>query len=73
LERARHPKKEFEHVLREAESKGWRVTRRAKYFKMMCPCEGLHLKTMHLSPSDPNYLKNLIGQLNRATCWKEQK
>lgn len=39
---------------------------------MKCPCPKKHLKTVHLSPSSPNYLKNLTMQLKRATCWKEE-
>lgn len=27
---------------------------------------------MHLSPSDPNYVRNLLGQLSRATCWNKK-
>jgi hypothetical protein len=31
------------------------------------------MKTMKLTPSDPNYIRNLLGQLRRATCWDEEK
>lgn len=70
--RPRHPKKELEAVLREAESQKWVVSKAKKYFKMRCPCDEKHSKTVHLSPSDPNYLRNLIGHLLRTTCWKER-
>ena len=58
-------------VRREAEGKGWRVERGKKYYKMWCPC-GKHMKTMKLTHSDPNYVRNLLGQLRRATCWDEE-
>lgn len=48
---------------------GWRVER-GNYWKCYCPCAQRHLKTVHLSPSDPNYLKNVKAQLRRATCWE---
>ena len=71
MTRPRHPDKELEDVLRRAEAQGWRVERRKKYYKLYCPCGFKHLKTVHLSPSDPNYLRNLIGALTRMGCWKE--
>jgi hypothetical protein len=70
--RPKHPRKELEAVLAAAERKKWRVEKGRKYFKMKCPCYLKHLKTVHISPSDPNYLRNLIGYLERETCWKEQ-
>ncbi|MGP9725226.1 hypothetical protein ACT3SZ_14545 [Corynebacterium sp. AOP40-9SA-29] len=70
-QRPRHPVKELEEVIRTAERQGWSVEKR-KYFKMKCPCPDKHMKTVHLTPSDPNYLRNLTGQLKRSTCWKEE-
>lgn len=70
--RPRHPIKELEEVLKEAESKGWEVSKDKKYFKMKCPC-GDHLKSVHLTPSNPNYKRNLLGQLGRATCWDDDE
>lgn len=63
--------KELREIRKEAERRGWRVTKGKRYWKMYCPCRQKHKKTMALTPSDPNYVKNLLGQLNRATCWKE--
>ncbi|MGW5878477.1 hypothetical protein ACWFMI_18195 [Nocardiopsis terrae] len=70
--RPRHPDKDLESVLKGAEARGWRVERRKKYYKMYCPCQDKHFKTVKLSPSGANYLKDLLGQLRRATCWEEQ-
>jgi hypothetical protein len=71
MPRPRHPIKELEKVLRDALSQGWRVDRDKKYFKLRCPCEAKHFKTVHLSPSDPHYERNLRGYLRGRTCWKE--
>lgn len=59
-----------EEVREEAARQDWRVERGNKYWMMRCPC-GDHMKTVRISPSDPNYTRNLVGQLRRATCWKE--
>ena len=64
--------RELEAIRREAERKGWRVERGKKYYKMWCPC-GKHMKTVKLTPSDPNYTRNLLGQLRRATCWDSEE
>jgi hypothetical protein len=70
--RPKHQSKELEQVLREAEAKGWRVEKRPKsYFKMKCPCDKAHIKTVKLTPSNPYYEKQLRAQLSRATCWDE--
>lgn len=71
MSRPKHQNKDLEAVLKSAERQGWRVNRGGKYFKMKCPCELRHLKTVHISPSDPNYGRNLLSKLNRDTCWKE--
>jgi hypothetical protein len=60
-------------VLKIAESQGWRVERGKAYFKMKCGCEAKHMKMMHATPSDPNYKRNLVAYLKRATCWREDK
>jgi hypothetical protein len=68
--RLRHPVKELEAVLREAESKDWRVTKaKTGYFKRWCPCPAKHRKTVHLTPSDPTYERHLRAWLNRLPCW----
>lgn len=69
--RPTHPKKEFEAFLKDAEAQEWEVSKGKKYYKMKCPC-GTHMKTIHLTPSDPNYLRNARGWLRRETCWKEE-
>jgi hypothetical protein len=63
--------KELAAIRQEASDKGWRVERGKRYYKMWCPC-GKHMKTVKLTPSDPNYVRNLLGQLRRATCWDEE-
>lgn len=63
--------KELKEIRKEAERQGWRVFRDSKYWKMYCPCPRKCKKTMKLSPSDANYIKNLRGQLGRKTCWRD--
>jgi hypothetical protein len=72
--RPRHPVKELEAVLREAEEKKpkWRVTKRKRYFTLWCPCAAKHKKTVHLSPSDPNYETRLRSYLKSRTCWDQE-
>ena len=67
--RPRHRRKDLEAVLREAEDKGWRVQKGKRYFTMWCPNDCRCFKTVHLTPSDPYYERNLRAQLRRGTCW----
>jgi hypothetical protein len=72
--RPKHTDKDFEALLCSLERQHWRVPppTRTGYYKVYCPC-GKHLKTIHLSPSDPRYLRNLMGWLKRTKCWKEDR
>lgn len=71
IARQRHPKKDLEAILKSAEAHGWNFERKQKYFMGKCSC-GVHHRTVHLSPSDPNYGTNLDHWFRRQTCWKEQ-
>lgn len=31
------------------------------------------MRTVHLTPSDPNYGKNLLAWLNRCACWSDRR
>jgi hypothetical protein len=69
--RPRHPDKEIEAVLEEAEEHGWRVKKPkgAAYYKALCPC-GRHAKwSIHATPSTPDYAKNLRAWFHRQECW----
>ncbi|SNQ46652.1 conserved hypothetical protein [Frankia canadensis] len=70
MPRPRHPIKELECLLREAERQGWIVEKGRKYFKIYCPC-GAHKHTVHLTPSSSGYERNLRGHLRRQTCREE--
>jgi hypothetical protein len=52
-----------------AEAHGWRVERGTKYYRLMCPCAERHARSVHLTPSDPNYRRNVLGWLRRCACW----
>jgi hypothetical protein len=71
--RPKHPLKELEAVLRSAEAQGWRIERGKAYFKMKCGCNAKHMKMVHITPSDPNYTRNLTSYLRRETCWRGDK
>lgn len=64
--RPRHQKKELELLLKRAEQLGWKVDRPKKYFRLRCGC-GKHMKWIHLTPSNPNYAKDVLSWLE-ATC-----
>jgi hypothetical protein len=71
--RPKHPNRDLEAVLREAEAKGWRVEKRPnRYFKMKYPCDRLPIKTVKLTPSNPYYEMQLRGELSRRTCWDQR-
>ena len=69
----RHPKKELEALLGEFHEANWKIVDpRKKYYKVKCPC-GKHTRTIHLSPSNPNYVRDTRGWLYRQPCypWEE--
>jgi hypothetical protein len=71
--RPRHPVRELEAILKEAEERGWLVTRGNGYFKMACPCADKHLTWVHLTPSDSRYGRNKRSWLASRTCWNEEQ
>ncbi len=74
MKRPRHPDKHLDQLLRDAESQGWRVKKGTKYYKLLCPCSGKHAKwSVHLTPSNPNYERNLRQWLADNTCWQEKE
>jgi hypothetical protein len=70
MARPRHQDKELERVLRRVEDNGWRVERGKGYFRLLCPCPEKHMRSVSLTPSDPNYGKNLVRWIERQSCWK---
>lgn len=65
----KHPKKELDAVLGEYADARWRIERAKGYYRVYCPC-GKHMRSIHLSPSDPNYVKNALGWLYRQPCYE---
>jgi hypothetical protein len=66
--RPRHPRRELEDLLADAEEHGWRIERRRKYYRGFCPC-GRHAKTIHVTPSNPRYALDLAKAFERLECW----
>lgn len=63
-----HQRKELEAVLGEFHEAGWTIEKRKKYYRVFCPC-GDHMRSIHLTPSNPNYSKNVLKWLYRQTCY----
>lgn len=72
MPRPRHPDKDLEAVLRQAERLGWIVVRGKTYYKLKCGCPLKHARTMHITPSNPHYRLNWLKQTQRATCWPRE-
>lgn len=68
--RPRHPNKELETLIRDAESQGWTVTKKRKYYRARCPCPMKCSEMIHLSPSDPNYGINKRKKLSKCEAWE---
>jgi hypothetical protein len=69
--RPKHPNKDFEALLREAELRHWAVWRDARYFKCRCPCDEKHYVGVVLTPSGSRTLINTRKRFERLPCWKE--
>ena len=71
--RPRHQDKDIEKLFASLEEQDWIVTRGKGYFIAKCPPPHARcIKTVKLTPSDPNYLRNLRGWFRRSGCWKEK-
>lgn len=66
----RHPKQTLQAVLGEFHEAGWTIQDPPKYYRVQCPC-GLHQRSIHLTPSDPNYARNALRWLRRQTCYQK--
>jgi len=64
----KHPRKEIEALLGEFCEADWRVEDPPTYYRVKCPC-GDHQRSIHLTPSDPNYAKNALRWLYRQPCY----
>lgn len=65
-----HPKKDGEDLLKEFHDHGWRITRNKGYYICFCPPRcGQHYKTVHLSPSNLNHFKYVLGKVQKLPCW----
>jgi len=60
--------KELEAVLGEFHEAGWVIQKPKGYYRLLCPC-GFHMRSLHLTPSDPNYAKNALRWLYRQECY----
>lgn len=66
----KHPRKEIEALLGEFHEAGWRIEDPPKYYRVFCPC-GKHLRSIHLTPSDPRYVNHALRWLYRQPCYRQ--
>ena len=71
-DRPRHPKKEWERLLRDAEVRGHRVTKKRGYFRVWCRC-GDNVESIPLSPSGCRTLLNKTKRLQGWSCWEPEE
>jgi hypothetical protein len=62
--------KDIEDAAKEVLAHGWTEVDGKRYRKFRCPC-GAHMKTIKKTPSDPNYVRNLLAWFRRQDCWKD--
>jgi hypothetical protein len=67
-----HPKKDLQALLMRFHKLGWKIVDPPTYYKVYCPCKR-HKTTVHLSPSNPNYILDKTKWLERQSCYKEDK
>lgn len=66
-------RKDIDNAAKVVLEHGWtEVTGKKGYRKFRCPC-GAHAKTIKSTPSDPNYVKNLMAWFRRQPCWEEDR
>ncbi len=70
MSRPRHPRKELEQLLRDAEARDWRVDKKKRYYRCLCPC-GDCMESVHLTPSDPNYPVNKRNKMEKCPEWEQ--
>jgi len=72
--RPKHPRKELEALLKEAEAQDWRVVKGGdQQFKLYCPCPDRHIATVRATPSGSRYERNKRRVLRRDTCWEDRR
>ena len=72
MTRHKHPRKEIEALLAEAEAHGMRVamSSRSGAFKVRCSCPEGHYMVIHRTPG-PTLGRRKANELRKWTCWEE--
>lgn len=68
----KHQKKDLEVVLELLHRHGYKILDPPKYYTVRCPC-GQHQRQVHLTPSSPNYGKEVIKWARRKDCWRDDE
>ncbi len=62
---------EYRELVEWLKAHRWRVDEsRGGYPMAFCPCRG-HKKTLHYTPSNPNYWRNARAWFRRCECWED--
>jgi hypothetical protein len=68
----KHIKKDLELVLALLDRHGYKILNPPKYYTVRCPC-GQHQRQVHLTPSNPNYGKEVIKWARKLNCWRDDE
>lgn len=68
----RHQDKDLEKVVGLLHRHGYKILDPPKYYTVRCRC-GLHQRQVHLTPSNPNYGKEVIRWARRHRCWLDDE
>jgi hypothetical protein len=63
----KHPRKDLEEVLVIFYEAGWLIEDSGRYHRVKCPC-GEHQRSIHLTPSNPDYGRQALNWLRRQAC-----
>lgn len=62
----------YEKLLRSLERQQWKVVHsKSGHYKVYCPCDEEHRKTLPATPSSSRSLIKIITQLKNYTCWEK--
>jgi hypothetical protein len=67
--RPRHTDGDWEKLLRDAEERGWSVTKGQNYYRCKCGCAEKRWVQVQLTASSSRSLINKRKQFERSQCW----
>lgn len=70
-DRAKHPRPDFENLLKEIEDLGWQVEERETCFICKCTCLA-HMRSVSRNPKGTRALLNTRKWFERQACWRRE-